>query len=62
MPTKRRRLTKQELLERKCDRLAVRIVSIVSREVMDGYIPAYGGILAAREIKRLLISKFNHSR
>lgn len=55
---KPRKLTKRELLDRKCDRLAVRIVSIVSREVISGYLPAYGGILAAREIKRLLISKF----
>lgn len=45
-------------LRGKCDRLAVKIVSIVDKH-HQFRIAAYGGIEAAREIRELLIKRFS---
>ncbi len=60
----RRKLTAEEKLRGKCDRIAVRCVTIVSLKMIGSgsgtrFLGAYDGIEACREIRELLIKRFS---
>lgn len=45
-------------LEKKADRLSVKVVSMVAKRIYNGELAAYDGIEAARKIRSLLIKQF----
>lgn len=50
--------TTHDAVCRKADKIAVRAVSMVADQIYNGTLPAYGGILAAREIKAMIVKQF----
>ena len=55
--------TRAKRMTNKLDRLAVKIVTLVSNRVdRDGMLEAYDGIEAAREIRELMVRAFRELR
>lgn len=54
-PKKSAKEAKAASMQRRMDRLAVKIVTIVSEKMSGGKLYAYSGIEAAREVRALLL-------